>query len=303
MQKSTLKEYEWYNFKIHKEISISEDESYYIITDPNEYKHLLVKDYYLNYDFKIGDVVPCRIDKINCSGKIYLEPEHPFYKEGNVYDFPIKERKSIFNILHEKVDVVVVSDCYNHDIEVAADGISEVDKTINCVVTQIKKGKLFISPTKGIKAIHGLKEGDWFFANISERFTAENGHDYYILRDKSNHIFYLETTYYENYNLQIGENIYCKIVKIRSHWDYVLEPKNPHYVEGNSYDFVINSKQIDLNYKGENVYLFVIHDFFDIPANVEASEQEYASKSVGETINCKVDRIKKSKLLLSINRP
>lgn len=300
--KKLLIEHEWYPFIVHKEVDFPDDGVYYVLIDLHGYKHLLKKEYYQQYHFEIGSTIQCRIDKINCSGKIYLEPEHPFYKEGSAYDFEVVERKKITNLFGETDEVLVVKDMYNNLFNISSSDIKIDNNSVNCIVDQIKKGMLFITPTNATKTIKGLKEGDWFYSKIIKRFTDEENNDFFLLKDKNNHSFYLPTRYYENYHLQIGDQIYCKVVKIRSQWDYVIEPKNPYYSEGTIYDFVVKGKKTEHNYMDEKVNLLVTQDVFEFESNVEVSHKTYVLISIGETIRCKVDRIKKSKLLLSIEK-
>jgi hypothetical protein len=63
------------------------DEANLILLGPDRKKYLLAEQYYENYHLKIGQTIVCTIDKINCSGKIFLEPDHPYYKIGERYDF------------------------------------------------------------------------------------------------------------------------------------------------------------------------------------------------------------------------
>lgn len=299
-KKRLLIEHEWYPFILQKEIEIPQEGIHYILSDPHGYRHLLKKAYYLNYNLKIGETIRCRIDKINCSGKIYLEPEHPFYKEHTAYDFQFIERKTILNAFDEHEEILILADLFGNQLSVAAKNAVIVDNKVNCIVEQIKKGVVFVTPSSETKSIKGLKEGDWFFATIKKRITNHENLDFFVLANKSNQIFHLPTQYYENYKLNIGDSIYCKVVKIRSQWDYLLEPKNPYYIEGQSYDFRIEDKVVEENYQETLICLFITRDIFGIESKVEADPDTYQVKSIGDTIRCKVERIKKSKLLLSI---
>ena len=67
------------------------EESFFILQNSFGGKHLLKAISYTHYDLQIDTTINCKIDKINCSGKIYLEPENPIYKEGKIYDFKFIE--------------------------------------------------------------------------------------------------------------------------------------------------------------------------------------------------------------------
>ena len=83
----TYTEGQTYKYMIKNHIDLSKNEKFYVLEDQAGRKQLLNSEYYEKYNFKIGQSINCRLDHINCSGKIFLEPEHPFYMEGKVYDF------------------------------------------------------------------------------------------------------------------------------------------------------------------------------------------------------------------------
>ncbi len=90
-----LTEGQWYTFRILKVVSLGEDEGWFVMQDPNGYKILLPKGFYEDYGFAPGQSVSCRVDKINCNGRMFLEPGHPHYKEGEVYDLSWKAKAAV----------------------------------------------------------------------------------------------------------------------------------------------------------------------------------------------------------------
>jgi hypothetical protein len=80
-----LKERKTYTFNIIKETELPDGENFYVLLASDKSRHLLPCKYYYNYSFKVGQTINCRIDKINCTGRIFLEPEHPLYKEKETY--------------------------------------------------------------------------------------------------------------------------------------------------------------------------------------------------------------------------
>lgn len=87
--KDIYSEKEKYKFTLKKELFF-ENEEYYVLESEFGKNHLIAKKYYGNYNFKIGEKINCYVDKINCAGQIFLEPEHPFYKLNERYRFKIK---------------------------------------------------------------------------------------------------------------------------------------------------------------------------------------------------------------------
>ena len=135
-----LSEGDRFPFRILNLIQLQDDAWYYVLQDINGLKHFMLAEYYENYGFKIGDEINCIIDRINCTGRIFLEPEHPLYKKGEIYTFVVlnSSRKDSENIMY-------VKEIFGNSIEVSVKnnniiGIKEGYK-VSCIVKNVKKGK------------------------------------------------------------------------------------------------------------------------------------------------------------------
>ena len=137
--KEILAEGRWYPFRIHNHLQLQDGLWYYVLEDINGLKHFMPAGYYTNYALKTGEKINCRIDKINCTGRIFLEPKHPVYKEGEIYNFDVLS----FEIKDDSC-MLFVKDIYGNSIEVQQYGISEdsfePQKSVRCIVETIKKG-------------------------------------------------------------------------------------------------------------------------------------------------------------------
>ncbi|MFW5700620.1 MAG: hypothetical protein ACOCWM_02935 [Cyclobacteriaceae bacterium] len=134
-----------YDLKIIKLINVADDQEFYVGRDKNGLKHLIPVKYYIQYGIRAGDSIKCHLDKINCLGRFFFEPEHPVYKRCESYHFKLIE----FNNFHhdEKFFTARVRDVFGkeHDTkkfkmknECPALKISSV----LCLVTSIKKARL-----------------------------------------------------------------------------------------------------------------------------------------------------------------
>lgn len=143
-----LSEGEWFPFVVYNIVQLQDGELYYILLDTNGLKHFMSVSHYVNYGIKKGDTIDCKIEKINCTGRIYLEPKHPYYKEGEIYTF---NQVEFLNSGEEKV--LIVKDYFGNSIEVPVCNkkIVEVkkDKLVSCIVKTIRKGRpmLEMKPT------------------------------------------------------------------------------------------------------------------------------------------------------------
>ena len=138
-----LVEGETYPFIIHNILQLQDGADYYVLTDINGLKHFMPSFYYLNYGFKIGEEISCKIDRINCTGRIFLEPANPFYKENEIYIFDLE------SYITQGTNITLFVKGINESgIEVP---VSDLDinslmtkKKVSCKVQNIKKGKLVL---------------------------------------------------------------------------------------------------------------------------------------------------------------
>ncbi len=141
--KVILSEGEWFPFIIHNLVKLQDDEWYYVLQDVNGLKHFMYAKYYENYGFKPGDEISCKIDRINCTGRIYLEPKHPYYSVGEMYDFELLNVSDFNNEI-----VLIVKGFFENRIEIPFLNMMKVEiieeKMVRCIVKSIKKGQLIL---------------------------------------------------------------------------------------------------------------------------------------------------------------
>jgi len=130
----------WFPFKIHNLVQLQDDEWYYVLQDINGMKHFMQAENYKPYGFNPGDEILCKINRINCTGRIFLEPKHPYYTEGEIYNFNVI---SLMDQGGEKV--LIVREILGNSIEVPVYKNMDIDfkeeKIVRCIVKTIIKGK------------------------------------------------------------------------------------------------------------------------------------------------------------------
>lgn len=257
----TLKPGAIYQFRIVKTVLLSDHEHYIVLESPALSRHLLDKELYPAFRFKKGELIQCRIDKINCSGKIFLEPENPDYTEGNNYDFLYSHKEDITNTLGGIQSIAVLKGRNgekailpqdNEDVLLKPDGI------VNARLIRIKKGVLILH-----------KKND-----LSDRYQFDKTYSFQVIREGMNHkknpVFILSDSFgnefsiqkdnYRYYGIRIGEELQCKITGCNLDGRFTLEPRHPYLEEGKAYAFRWLRMEPFHKYSGEVHEIHIVAD-------------------------------------------
>jgi hypothetical protein len=136
-----------FNFTVEKIIDLP-DESYYILLSEFDKKYLLPTKYYDEYNLKIGKEIRCRIDRINCNGRVFLEPKSPIYSIGDKDIFTLLEVKQkekhrtkdkylVIKAISSKTNRAIVVDfssCLNYSL----------GENYLCEILKIKKAEMYL---------------------------------------------------------------------------------------------------------------------------------------------------------------
>jgi len=292
-----------YSFKIIKLVKLSKNEEFFILESSLGRRHLLTSKYYKRYGFEKGQTINCRVDKINCSGKIFLEPEHPHHKQGKFYYFEIKNIENQTNKFGEQVSNITVIDNLGNDaicnIDKNTAANFNVGELINCKVQRIKKGTLYLSHN----SVHNkiiLRHGKYYDFKISDIKKLSDNKTYYILLDNNKNKYILDYEFYDNYNFRIGQSIKCSIVKFSSKGYYFLEPQHPFYEINKEYFFkFIKHEKTSITNENEE-YTITVEDIFGNEIKFTSDKDILSGEKALQEIKCKVDGLKKGKALLSL---
>jgi len=128
------------DFKVIRVIVLNDNNEYFLLESPAGNRYMMRKSYYENYNIKKDSVINCRIDKINCNGKIFLEPKHPVYVSNQKYDFKVIDTFSEKNIYDIDIHGYIVEDVLKNKINVVCNIQKNTPDYLNCYVIRIKKG-------------------------------------------------------------------------------------------------------------------------------------------------------------------
>ncbi len=295
--KIKIEEGKTYLFKIAGSVVSPDGQDYFILIDLNNIKHLLGKKYYSKYKFEIGQTINCRIDKINCNGKIYLEPEHPYYKQGNKYEFFFQKTKKILNSAGEKEKIALLTDVFNNKIEMPFEDLHHELKPgekLKYKVKKIKKGIIYISVTDK-DDYSGLKVNEKYSFKISHTKTYAGKYDYFVLIDPNGCKYKIRKKFYDKYNLEPGKTVVCRLIKDGKR--KYLEPMHPFYIIGEEYDFEIIREGYRNVYPDEKKAVYILKNNYgkEILLN---KEDISPAKIKQRKIKCKVSDIRKGQVYL-----
>jgi hypothetical protein len=293
---SKLEEGKTYTFSVIRKIKTPDTKESWVIEDPYQYRHLLPAEFYHDYPIMQGRDLYCKVDKINCDGQIFLEPQHPYYNPGSTYDFTVIEIFSNHTNLPKNEILVMVRDHFGQQAHVmlyyAGTDKIQTGSTIKCRVERVKKGKLYLSDPSLKMEEMDIEVGRSYIFKVIKQFTSSNGEAFFLLLDPFQHKHLLTVKYYGGYGIKTGREIRCKVVKFSSKGYFLLEPEHPYYQQGHIYDFKVQEIKNDQ---------FILLDRFKEEIKVKCPESKPEIKK-GSTIKCCVTGFKKGKVLLELNQ-
>ncbi|MCB9000600.1 MAG: hypothetical protein H6537_01315 [Bacteroidales bacterium] len=290
-----IKEGEKYLFLIEKEIFDPLLGHKLILSYKNKERYSLDLEYYVKYNLVVGKKISCRVDKINCTGQVFLEPEHPIYIPGNIYTFKVKSVKS--DVL-KGIDIITVVDVFDNNIDIAIPSENTDKKTseIQFKVSSIRKGIPILEQTLLTFNCTNLKNGMSIIVEFIGIVT-QNNDDFYWFKYKTCYAV-LKVKHYAHYGFKIGEKIECTFIDIRPNGFLKIEPLNPFYKVGNIYEFIIEKISTENSISKSNC-IAEVYDIFGKKCSVLLPINTY---NKGEKILCEITGYKKGRPLLK-SRP
>lgn len=298
-----LKEGESYLFFVQKVIALpGSGEEHFILIGPDEKKYLLKASHYRHYGIKPGLSIRCSVDKINCTGQVFLEPEHPYYQPGNRYDFLVTRLTTENSIFGSVNDIAWVRDLHRFEWPCQIDSPEFLEPGIShlsCRVERIKKAQLILSlpSMRGSKV--KLRRGTVYSFTIKEVREFQSVW-YYIIEDPHGSYHPLLKKNFEHFNYHPGQIIQVRVVDLQTDGSYILEPINPYYRAGEVYlfKFLRMERYPGQEFEGQDGVIWVEDHFGQAikvrPRSWQLSRSQYSP----EHITCKVTKFKRGKLVL-----
>ena len=288
-----LREGEGYFFRVEKELITPDNKRHFVLMRPDKRKLLLPAEIYSDYGITIGRRIWCRVDRINCKGEIYLEPRHPYYREGKAYNFNIEGIESRTDSSGAEVKVFIVLDRYgrSHPVPCGTEN-TKPHKTIRLVIERISKGKLHFSPPFLKDHIITLNTDQEYEFSVEKITKGLDNEEYFVITDIYGNHHLLSRRYYEYYGFQVGGKLKGKVLKYKDTGEKIIEPINPYY----SINDILSMKftTIDRN-KINGTFTLELCDKFGMFHCVETDRIPE-----GNNVRCRVINIKKGRPILEV---
>jgi len=290
-----------YKFTVTGKIQLPpEDEEFLILLSHFGSRHLLKYKQYEGYGLEANSEVNCRIDKISCSGRIYLEPEHKDYKEGKIYHFKISGFDEILNSDGKAERFLRLGDNKGNPtfVNIGNHSPRDFQEEVLCRVDRIKKGKLYLTLTESTQLISKLETGKTYEFLITDLVTLAEDEEYYVLLDEFEALHYLRKKYFKDYGFTEGDTIKCTIIGKPQLFRHYLEPAHPYYKTGEIYDFFVSGKESYMDEFGNEVVKLLVKDGSEKEYFAGYEDSQEKIPLAGTVVRCLVTDIRMSKLIL-----
>lgn len=298
-----LEEGEIYPFQVLKKTTIPEEGDFFLLRHQSGRRLLIPEQSYIHYNIEPGTTIECKVDKVSCTGKVYLEPLHPFYREGNEYPFDFVSVTPSDN--NQPGQLVVVKDVFNNEITVlCSENVDVVNGKITLTVERIRKGlpELF---SKVNSRPYALKDivGTRMQFNIIRTEINTSRETGYVLQSTEGHNAWLKVKHYKNYGFAVGDSVWCDVYGYTSTGVLKVEPDNPFYKVGEIYDFEVVKQKNPRNSESDDNNILTLVDVAGNFCGIGVNPQLLNKLHNKTRLKCRVIGFRKGKprLELSMN--
>ncbi|MFN2380153.1 MAG: hypothetical protein ABR519_08085 [Bacteroidales bacterium] len=289
-----LQEGKDYVFKTIR-VTALDDVSYFVLEGPDGRRYLLNSKRYEGYEITPGKDVVCRVDKINCKGEYFLEPEHPIYREGERYPFIAEGYESRIDKQGNSQRVIRFSDTLGNrpvlHFSWFGDNPPEPGERVNLKVERIFKGRILFEGMDQER--HSPHEEDlnlyeFIVTDIAGGIDEKN---YFLVKGDDSVQYTVRADYYMHYGLKEGVRFKGRFVRYKEGDEVRVEPENPWYKPGEMYPFRVKEK---VYLDGSSQVITLLTDQYGYSHSIEGD----TVAEVGGEIILKVERIRKGWPLL-----
>jgi hypothetical protein len=284
-----------YKFLVGKELKLPDNSKHYLLKGPDSNKYLVPVSRYSHYGIVEGQVIKCRVDRINCKGEVFLEPQNPWYSEGKSYAFVVDgtdSRTDRAGISHE---VVVVLDKMGNNLLVPYERSTPFpSKGTKLILTveRITKGKIYLILPLRTLSNQSLVTGRKYEFIIERIQKGMDDEEYFVIKDPFGNLHTIAREFYEYYGYTVGVRFKGKITKYKKSGEKIIEPLNPYYKPGSFLKMKVTGYTKNTINPSFTVNL---EDKFGFSHCIEST-----TPPVTISVRCRIVMIKKGKPLLEL---
>ncbi|HRZ41752.1 MAG TPA: hypothetical protein P5228_03510 [Bacteroidales bacterium] len=296
-----LEEKQTYRFRVIRKITLPDDSANWVLTCDGTDRYLLPEEYYTDYQIREGMELPCRVDKINCTGRIFLEPEHPWYREGERYLFRYcgseMHHDRLGNAFLKLVFQGIQGENQIHLSQGIPAGLTP-EQPVEVTIRRIRKGTVEFD-LKGEGPHQLLQTGGFYTFTVQQQ--QEDGS--LLVAGPGGVTALLDAGYYAPYRLLPGSSFRGEVRGRSANGDLLVEPEHPVYKSGEVYQFMVKRSEPAENGQKIPGRVLVVTDCFGHEIKVLmpfAGQDVFSGPS---SIACRVERFKKGRPVLRMASP
>lgn len=293
-----LQEKQSYLFRVLRLLTLPDGSQNWLLTHHGGDRYLLPAALYTDYGIEAGQTLNCLVDKINCTGKIFLEPRHPHYSEGQSYRFILEEEQSIEDGAGNQLYKLIFKGVNGEPQTLVAMLDYSPFKAGDAVwikIKAIRKGKpvLVLADEEPFTP---MKEGEKYTFWV----TAITGHGLYEITGPLGIKAFLETQMYSHHGLEVGRAFRGCFLRWHADGYPLIEPEHPVYTAGECYQFRVLRSEDTNNQQDKELSVWIAEDCFGHEIKVFPGIDDRQSQPLPEQITCLVEKLKKGKPVLRI---
>jgi len=259
----------------------------------NQRSFILNKNQFENLEIVFGKTIACHVDKVNCTGKIYLSPYKSRSLIGSIEEFSILNHEVVQDSLNNTKYLLHLLG--NSSLKAQhITYIKPIEKSQNYIIRDINKSKYILEPLDSASCNYKYEQE--IEVDIIDKKEIQILGECLIVADHFNRKHLISYSKFRHYNLNIGDTVKCRIRGFDKQHNLKLEPSNPKYKLGKTYSFETIDFIDSTDESNNPTKILRVNDCLGMQATIVQLPSDY---KLTKNITAKVYRINNGRLYLS----
>ena len=281
--------------------SLPDGQPCYLLDGPDGFSTLLPEKYYRNYGIETGRPMECKISRINCNGKVFLEPMHPVYSIGMSYEFNILERQ-LFSDNECEFTAIAIKDSSSDIHLVVMPGKFE-NEYISCRVHSIRKGQIkLVTDSSDVHRDASDDHGLILPFRCAGVFRISETEAYHVFHYQKLRFAFLSFRYFLPNQFKPGSLTDMMACYSKRNQGIQLEPIHPMYQPSMVYPFRYDSIVEDHDILRGFKRFIRVKDAEENFYNVPVMGLKYKGFTPGQSVYCRVRSYRNGKPIFEIDQ-